>query len=167
MLDIHKRSEEMKTDVSALYVDANNLYGNAMSDYLPLDNFQWMSEEEIQTFDVNQIGKEDEYGFTLEVDLSAYDGVADVDVAFFYSDNDNWANVLAVDDVLIRDILLFLRHRFSRANLQKLLHFHRAASSLPQEFLLRAAQASNRMEKGFHQPHFVCNKFFRELYHYL
>ena len=31
-----------------MYLDANNLYGWAMSQYLPTGGFKWMTEEEIE-----------------------------------------------------------------------------------------------------------------------
>ena len=34
-----------------MYLDANNLYGWAMSQYLPTGNFKWMSEREIKKID--------------------------------------------------------------------------------------------------------------------
>lgn len=34
-----------------MYFDANNLYGRAMQDYLPLDNFAWMSDSELSDWE--------------------------------------------------------------------------------------------------------------------
>jgi hypothetical protein len=36
------------------YWDANNLYGWAMSQALPIKNYKWLSDEEIQNFDVTK-----------------------------------------------------------------------------------------------------------------
>lgn len=53
-----------------LYVDANNLYGSAMSLPLPLKDFRWMTAEEVANFDVEKcVNFEDGPGYTLEVDL--------------------------------------------------------------------------------------------------
>jgi len=42
-----------------------------MSQVLPLDKYEWMSEDECDTFDVNCISdKDNEIGYILEVDLS-------------------------------------------------------------------------------------------------
>ena len=35
------------------YVDGNNLYGWAMSHYLPYGGFKWLSQKEIDRFDVS------------------------------------------------------------------------------------------------------------------
>ena len=48
--------------------DMNNLYGTVMSfDYLPYEDFKWLSEEEIKVFDLDMIP--DLIGYFLEVDL--------------------------------------------------------------------------------------------------
>ena len=52
-----------------LYLDANNLYGHAMSQPLPTGRFKFLSEEEILQFDLNSIGVDDETGYILDVDL--------------------------------------------------------------------------------------------------
>ena len=52
-----------------VYLDANNLYGWAMSQYLPTDDFQWLSEEEAATLDVTGIADDGDKGYILEVDL--------------------------------------------------------------------------------------------------
>ena len=52
-----------------MYLDANNLYGWAMSEYLPVDGFRWLSEDECQKCSVNSIPNESPKGYILEVDL--------------------------------------------------------------------------------------------------
>ena len=37
-----------------MYLDANNLYGWAMSQYLPTGNFKWMSDKEIKRIDLGK-----------------------------------------------------------------------------------------------------------------
>ncbi|GBN43362.1 hypothetical protein AVEN_80824-1 [Araneus ventricosus] len=49
--------------------DANNLYGWAMSQALPLENFQWESPELWDEERILQIPDERETGFIFEVDL--------------------------------------------------------------------------------------------------
>ena len=49
-----------------MYLDANNLYGWAMSQYLPTDGFEWLTEEEV---DLSKYNDESEKGLVLEVDL--------------------------------------------------------------------------------------------------
>ena len=48
------------------YLDANNLYGWAMSQYLPTGGFKWLTEEEV---DLSKYNDELEKGLVLEVDL--------------------------------------------------------------------------------------------------
>ena len=54
------------------YVDANNLYGWAMSQKLPVGDFKWIEEDDISTFDEQFIKNYDENsdkGYILEVDI--------------------------------------------------------------------------------------------------
>ena len=52
-----------------MYLDANNLYGWAMSQYLPTGNFKWMSEKKIDELDLAKYGDDTKRGLILEVDL--------------------------------------------------------------------------------------------------
>ena len=52
-----------------MYLDANNLYGWAMSQSLPTRDFQWMSDEDIRALDVTSIPENGEDGYILSVDL--------------------------------------------------------------------------------------------------
>ena len=55
-----------------MYLDANNLYGWAMSQKLPVDNFKWIEKGDISKFDENFIKNYDENsdkGYILEVDV--------------------------------------------------------------------------------------------------
>ena len=45
----------------------NNLYGWAMSEYLPYGEFEWLKN--VDKFDVNSINKKSEIEYFLEVDL--------------------------------------------------------------------------------------------------
>ena len=49
-----------------MYLDANNLYGWAMSQYLPTGGFKWLTEEEV---DLSKFDNESKKGLILEVDL--------------------------------------------------------------------------------------------------
>ena len=56
------------------YLDANNLYGQTMSQYLPYGKFKWLNQKEIDKFDVNSIEynfieENSSNGYILEVDL--------------------------------------------------------------------------------------------------
>ena len=50
-----------------IYYDANNLYGWAMSQPLPIGDFEWKTE--FEGFDMNEIADDAEIGCILEVDL--------------------------------------------------------------------------------------------------
>ena len=49
------------------YLDMNNLYGWAMSEYLPYDGFNWLKN--VDKFDVMSISEKGLIGYFLEVDL--------------------------------------------------------------------------------------------------
>ena len=50
-------------------MDANNLYGEAMSEAVPTGDFTFLTEDEVASFDVDVTTKSDDYGYILEVDL--------------------------------------------------------------------------------------------------
>ena len=52
-----------------MYLDANNLYGWAMSQYLPTSNFKWMTDKEISKIDLGKYKADGKKGLILEVDL--------------------------------------------------------------------------------------------------
>ena len=52
-----------------MYLDANNLYGWAMSQKLPQKEFDWMTEQQLEGFDVTQVPEDADTGYILEVDL--------------------------------------------------------------------------------------------------
>ena len=51
------------------YQDANNLYGLAMIQSLPVSDFKWMNEKDIESFDVMTVQDDVKVGYILEVDL--------------------------------------------------------------------------------------------------
>ena len=52
-----------------IYLDANNLYGWAMSLSLPTHGFRFLSEEEISSLVLKDIPDDGDVGYILEVDL--------------------------------------------------------------------------------------------------
>ena len=62
--------DETKPSKYIMYLDANNLYGCAMSQYLPIGGFKWMTEKQIDKL-VNKVYiNPDAYkGYIFEVDL--------------------------------------------------------------------------------------------------
>ena len=64
-----KNYDKDKENTYISYWDVNNLYGWAMSQYLPYDNFEWMSEEEINEVNFDLVSEDSKIGYVLEVDL--------------------------------------------------------------------------------------------------
>ena len=56
--------EEPSTFIT--YLDKNNLYGWAMSEYLPYGEFKWLKN--VDGFDVNSVNEKSDTGYFLEVD---------------------------------------------------------------------------------------------------
>ena len=52
-----------------IYWDANNLYGWAMSQYLPYCGLRWLTGEEIEQLDITSVAEDAEAGYILEVDF--------------------------------------------------------------------------------------------------
>jgi hypothetical protein len=52
-----------------MYLDCNNLYGHAMTESLPTGNFRFMSEAEVDNFDLDSYDDSSRKGCVLEVDL--------------------------------------------------------------------------------------------------
>ena len=52
-----------------MYLDAKNLYGWAMSQYLPTSNFRWMTDKEINKIDFGKYKTNDKKGLMLEADI--------------------------------------------------------------------------------------------------
>ena len=59
--------DPLKPITSLIYLDANNLYGWAMSQILPTGDFRWLTSEEIQNLDIANLLDDADNGFVLEV----------------------------------------------------------------------------------------------------
>ena len=64
-----KEYDEMVPLKYIMYLDANNLYGWAMSQYLPTGNFKWMTDKEISKIDLAKYKNDGKKGLIPEVDL--------------------------------------------------------------------------------------------------
>ena len=60
--------DKTKEDSYIVYLDANNLYGGAMCEFLPYKNFKWNSDE-WNTDKIMSLGDKDEKGYLFSVDL--------------------------------------------------------------------------------------------------
>ncbi len=85
---INKRFAVKKDDngkpTRLLYVDANNLYGDAMTFPLPYRDFKWMTSEEIAEIDVEKdiTAKSGDRGYIFEVDLRYPEHLHDAHASF-------------------------------------------------------------------------------------
>ena len=64
-----KEYDEKAPSKYIMYLDANNLYGWAMSQYLPTGNFKWMTDKEISKIGIGKYKADGKKGLILEVDL--------------------------------------------------------------------------------------------------
>ena len=73
----HMKNHDMNYDMNheellsfLMYIDANNLYGWAMSKKLPVDNFKWVDDLSLFTEDfIKSYGEESDIGYLLVVDI--------------------------------------------------------------------------------------------------
>ena len=67
---ISKRYSKSDENTEIMYWDINNLYGTVMSfNYLPYGGFKFLSEKEINDFDLDSIPENRLIGYILKVDL--------------------------------------------------------------------------------------------------
>ena len=64
-----KKYDEKAPSKYIMYLDANNLYGWAMSQYLPTGGFRWMTQKQIDKINLATYKEDSEKGFIAEVDL--------------------------------------------------------------------------------------------------
>ena len=64
-----KEYDEKAPSKYIMYLDANNVYGWAMSQYLPTSGFRWLTEKEINKTDLAKYKEDSKRGVILEVDL--------------------------------------------------------------------------------------------------
>ena len=64
-----KKYNENEKSKYIMYLGANNLYGWAMSQYLPTGSFRWLAEKEIIKMNLYKYTNESKKGMILEVDL--------------------------------------------------------------------------------------------------
>ena len=61
--------DETKESSYIMSLDANNLYGHSMSQKLPVGDFRFLSDDEINNFCIENIDTEGDIGYICEVDL--------------------------------------------------------------------------------------------------
>ena len=75
---INKRYSEASKNKHILYLDMNNLYGHAMSQYLPYANFKWVKDINKIKQKLMNIKSNSSTGYILEVDLEYPEKLHDV-----------------------------------------------------------------------------------------
>ena len=73
-----KDYDKSKESTYITYWDVNHLYGWTMSQYLPYDNFEWMSEKEINEVNFDLVGEDSKTGYMLELDLKYLEDLHDL-----------------------------------------------------------------------------------------
>ena len=66
---ISKRYSKRDDNTTILYLDANNLYGWAMIQDLPISNFKFLSQKEVNNFNLHCISENSQICYILECDL--------------------------------------------------------------------------------------------------
>ena len=61
--------DETEPSKYIIYLDANNLYGWAMSQYLPTGKFKWLTQKQIDETNLAKFNENSDKGLILEVDL--------------------------------------------------------------------------------------------------
>ena len=64
-----KKYNEKAPSKYIMYLDANNLYGWAMSQYLPTGNFKWLTEKQINNLNLDKYEEDSNKSLILEVNL--------------------------------------------------------------------------------------------------
>ena len=70
-----KEYDEKAPSKYIMYLDANNLYGWAMSQYLPTGAFKWLTEKQINNLNLAKYQEDSNKGLILEVDLEYPEGL--------------------------------------------------------------------------------------------
>ena len=73
-----KEYDEKAPSKYIMYLDANNLYGWAMSQYLPTGGFRWLTQKQIDEIDIFKYKEDSDKGLILEVDLEYPEGFHDL-----------------------------------------------------------------------------------------
>lgn len=71
-------SAEADERIELLYIDANNLYGNALSQPLPSHDFKWLSQDDIARLNIEEEDLTASLGYILEVDLTYPPEIQDI-----------------------------------------------------------------------------------------
>ena len=90
-----------------MYLDANNLYGWAMSQYLPTGNFKWLNKQQIKNINWKTVDANNKTGYLLEVDLNYPDELHDL-----YNDYPCGAEQIKVTQDMLSDYCQRIADKF-------------------------------------------------------
>ena len=76
---INKRYSAASKNNHILYLDMNNLYGHAISQYLPYAHFKWLKDNNKMEQKLMNIKSNSSAGYILEVDLEYPQKLHDID----------------------------------------------------------------------------------------
>ena len=98
-----------------MYLDANNLYGWAMSQLFPTGDFKWVDPDEIE---LENYGEDSEKGLILEVDLEYPEELHDL-----HNDYPLAPEKICITDDMLSDYCLETkkRHKISSGRVSKLI----------------------------------------------
>ena len=113
-----KEYDEKALSKYIMYLDANNLYGWAMSQYLPTGNFRWMTEKQISKLNVARSNENSEKGLILEVDLEYPKELHDL-----HNDYPLAAEKVCVNKIMLSDYCkkIAVKYNISTGLVQKLI----------------------------------------------
>ena len=104
-----KNYDKTKASSYLMYVDANNLYGFAMSKNLPTGNFQWIEDTSIFTEDyIQNYNKNSDTGYLLVVDVT-YPEDLNINTYHFYLRKSKLIKVLSYLVIsMIKTVILYI-----------------------------------------------------------
>ena len=70
----------LKKPTFIIYLDMNNFYGQAMSEYHPYEGFKWL--ENVDGFDVMAVNEKNPIGYFIEVDLEYPDELHELHIDY-------------------------------------------------------------------------------------
>jgi len=111
-----KNYDKDKKSKFITYLDANNLYGYAMSQYLPYGGFKWLENPE--KFDIKNVRKDSVLGHILEVDIEYPKELHDS-----HNDYPFCAEQVIVKDDMLSEYqkMIFDKHKLQNGNFKKLI----------------------------------------------
>ena len=64
--------DTIKRNSYIMYLDANNLYGSGISQPLPMSDFKWLTDKEMEELDMKMIPDDNSRGYISECNLGKY-----------------------------------------------------------------------------------------------